>query len=140
MVVLGGGVFGCLIAGTHFFQLYGCIESIVSVSLPEELLSVLQIEPFGFPLALTVGTIRAGMQGAFIGVEATPGETVENILFRSGDIAALVGVFDTKNKVALVLTGKKIVIQYCPYPSEVKATGGAWREPEPDFLTHRAQR
>jgi len=110
MIVLRGGILGCLVVGTHFFELFGCIEGVVSMTLLYQLLSILLIESFRLALTLAIGSIGAGVQGALVGVESAPGEAVEDILFGPGYIAALVGVFDTEDKVAMVLAGEKIVI------------------------------
>jgi len=110
VVVLGGGVFGRLVVGTHFFELFGCIEGVIGVSLLYELLSVLLIESFRLALALAIGAIGAGMEGALVGVESAPGEAVEDIFFGPGYVAALVGVFNTEDKVAMVLACEKIVV------------------------------
>jgi len=110
MVVLGGGVLGCLVAGTHFFELLGGIECIIGMSLVHQLLSVLVIESFRLALALAIGAIAAGTKGAFVGVEAAPGETIEDIFLGSGYVAALVGVFNTEDEIATVLACEKVVI------------------------------
>ena len=85
---------------TFGFQLFGGIEGVGGGTLLDELLCVLLIKSFGFALALAIGAVGAGVKGAFIGVEAAPGEAVENIFFCSYDITALVSVFDAENKVA----------------------------------------
>jgi len=110
VAVLGGGVLGCLVVRTHFFELFGSIEGIIGVSLLYQLLGILQIESFRLALTLAIGAIGAGVQGALVGVESAPGEAVEDILFGPGYIAALVGVFNTEDKVAMVLACEKIVI------------------------------
>jgi hypothetical protein len=110
MVVLRGGVLSRLVAAAHFFQLLGCVECIVGVPLLNELVSVLAIEPFGLAFALAIRSKGAGMKGALIGVKAAPGEAIEYIRFGPGYVAALVSVFDAKDKVAVVLACKKIIV------------------------------
>jgi hypothetical protein len=140
VVVLGGGIFSSPVVGAHFLQFFRSVESIIGMALADQLLSILLIESFRLALALTIGAIGAGKKRTFVGVESAPGEAIEDIFFCAGYIAGLVGVFDTKDEIALVLAGEKIVVKDCPYSSQVKASGGAGGKPKPDFFAHRAQR
>jgi hypothetical protein len=140
MVILRRRVLGRLVPGTHFLKLFGGVEGVVSMSLPDQLFGISDIDSFRLPLTLAIGAIGAGMRWAFIGVESAPGEAVKDIFFGAGHITALVCVFDTEDKIALVLAREKVVVKYCPNASQVKPACGAWSKPKPDFLTHRPQR
>jgi hypothetical protein len=117
MVVLRGRILRRLIFCPHFFQLFRGIECIVRIPLFYQLGSIFFIKSLGFALALPVGTIGARTFGALVGLQSTPLQTVEDIFFRAGNIAALVGIFDTKDKISAMLTGKQIVIQDGAYAS-----------------------
>jgi len=119
VVVLGGGVFGRFVLGPHFLQLLGCVEGVVGVTLINQLFGILGVKAFCLALALAIGAIGAGVEGTFVWGERAPGKAVEDIFFGSGYIAALVGVFDAEDEVALVLAGVEVIIEYGSDASEV---------------------
>jgi hypothetical protein len=61
-------------------------------------------------------------------------------LFRAGHIAALVGVFDPEDEVAVVTTGIEVVVKDGSDAAQVKTSGGAGRKTETNFSGHRLQR
>jgi len=75
--------------------------------------------------------------GAFIGLEAAPLEAVDDIFFRPWNKTGLVGIFDPKDEFTAVLAGEQIVVEYGPYATEVKATGGAGGKSQPYFFAHK---
>lgn len=95
---------------------------------------ILAVESLGFPFTLAIGAIFTGMEGTFVGLESTPGKAVQDILLRSLYIAALVGVFDTEDKVAFMLAGEKIIVENRSDASQVQPPCGAWCESKPDFF------
>jgi hypothetical protein len=78
--------------------------------------------------------------GAFVGLEAAPFETVDDIFFCPGHEAGLVGIFDPKDELAAMLAGEQVVVEYGPYTAEVKAPGGAGGKSQPYFFAHRPRR
>jgi hypothetical protein len=80
------------------------------MSLLYQLLGVPLIDSIGLALTLPIRAETARVKGALVGIEPAPGEAIENILFGTRYIAALVGVFDTEDKLALVLSGEKIIV------------------------------
>src|SRR5205085_64976 len=108
MIVLGGWILICFEIMSHPVQLFRRIERVISVSVANQFFCVVAIVILSF--ALPVRSVVAAVQGAFIGFETCPLQAIENIFFSTGDITALIGVFDAENKIALVLFCKQIVI------------------------------
>jgi len=66
--------------------------------------------------------------GAFIPIEAQPAKAVEDRLERGFDIALLVGVVDTKNKLAPLPSCKEPIEQRGANAADVQKTGGTGSE------------
>ena len=128
VVVLRGGVLRAFVFFAHGVELFGGIEGVVGVAFFDELFCVFVVDAEGFAFALAVGAVGAALVGAFVGFEAGPLEGVEDVLFGSGDVAALVGVFDAEDEGAAVAAGIEIVIEDGADAAEVKAAGGAGGE------------
>ena len=62
-------------------------------------------------LGLAIGAVRTTHVGAFVPVQTEPAQRLENVLLGFCGTAGLVGVFDTQDKLAAVLTGKAQVEQ-----------------------------
>jgi hypothetical protein len=110
------------------------------MSFLQQLVRVFLINAEGLSFALPVRPVGPFFVGAFIGVQAAPFQTVENILFGPFDIAALVRIFDAQDKIPSCLSGKQVVVKNRPDASQVEPSRGAGGKADPDFFTHRAQR
>jgi hypothetical protein len=105
-----------------------------------ELGGIFGIDALGFAFTLSVRAMGSGMKRTLVRLESAPGETVQDILFCARYIAALVGVFDAEDKVALMLPGKQVIVENGSDASQVQPAGGARCESKPDFFAHRGQR
>ena len=90
-------------------QFFGRVEGYVGLAFLQQLVDVLLVD--GTSLALPVGTVVATKADTLVELDAQPLERLDDILLGSRHEAVGVGVFDTENKVALVLAGEEIVIQ-----------------------------
>ena len=140
VVVLRGRVVGRFMFFAHLFELFGGIEGVVGVAVPDELGGIFFIDAEGLAFALAVGAEGAALERAFVGFQATPGEAVVDVLFRARDVTALVGVFDAEDEFSAMLAGEEIVIENGPDAAQVQASGWAGGESQSDFLAHRRQR
>ena len=106
MIILRGGIPGRFIVSAHFLQLFGGVEGIIGVAFLYELGGIFGVDALGFAFTLPIGGMRPGVERTFVGLESAPGETVQDVLFCAGYVAALVGIFNAKDKVAFMLVGK----------------------------------
>jgi hypothetical protein len=60
---------------------------------------------------LAVGTKLPANIGTFIIFKSKPAQTIKDLLFRAGDGALQVGIFDAENKLSARFFGEQIVIQ-----------------------------
>ena len=108
LVILPGAA-----GGFHFgfalFDLFLGAEAVIGVAGLNELLGVGEIG--GFALGLDIGADRAADVGAFVPVQATGAEGVVNNLGGAFDVALLVGILNTQDKLAVVLLGEQIGIE-----------------------------
>src|SRR5690606_31331724 len=86
------------------FQLLGGIKSVVSVPIGNQLFGIVSIVRFAFTLA--IGAVISTMHGAFIGLDATPLETVLDVILCSGYETGLIGILNPKHECAAILAGK----------------------------------
>jgi hypothetical protein len=108
MVVLRRGVVGGFVSFAHGFELFGGVEGVIGMAGFDELLGVFGVD--GFPFALAIGAVGAGLFGGFVGLQAGPFEAVEDISFGAGDKPALIRIFDAEDEVAAMFAGEKIVV------------------------------
>ncbi len=89
-------------------ELLGGIESDICLTCVEKHFHVLAVDIA--TLALLVGAVRAAFAHAFVYFNTEPCERLIDIIFGSRHKTLGVGVFYSKNHLAAMLTGKKIVI------------------------------
>ena len=105
-------------------QFFGCVKSVISMSLANQTLCILTVN--GFALALAVRCIMSASNGAFIGGKSAPLKAFQYVFFSAFYITALIGIFNTKNKISFMFFGEKIIEQHSTHTTQVKATGRAW--------------
>ena len=100
------------------------VEGDVGLSSIEQQFDILLIDVAAF--ALSVGAVFSAEADTFVKLYAEPSERLEDIVFRAGNEAVGVGVFDAEHEVAAVLACKEIVIEGCADTSDVQRSGGGW--------------
>ena len=110
MVVLRRRILCRFIFAAHFLQFFRRVERIISMSFLHQLVRIIFIESLCLPFALPVGAIGAGTVRSFVGFQSAPLKTLEDIFFRTRNIAGLVRIFDTKDKVSAMLAGEQVII------------------------------
>ncbi len=98
-------------------QLFRRVEGIVGLSGVEQLPDVFLV--YITALALPVGTAVATEADTFIEFYSEPFEALQNIFLGPRNKTMGVGILNTENKFASMLTGKQIVIKGCPYTTNV---------------------
>src|ERR1700738_2491440 len=93
VIILGRRIFRSLIMLPHFFQLFRSVKSIIGKPIFHQLLRILPVHWFSFTLA--IWTIISSMHWTFVGDDTAPLKTIENIFLCSGNIATLIGVFNS---------------------------------------------
>src|ERR1700730_12811556 len=104
MIILRRRVICSFETGTHRFQIFRGIKSIISMTIFYQLFSILAIN--GFALTLTIWAILSANMRAFIRVQSTPFQTLNNIFFRTLNITALVGIFNAQDEITFMLPGE----------------------------------
>lgn len=107
------------------------VEGDVGLSSVEQQFDILLIDVAAF--ALSVGAVFSAEADTFVKLYAEPSERLEDIVFRAGNEAVGVGVFDAEHEVAAVLACKEIVIEGCADTSDVQRSGGAGCEAHSHF-------
>jgi hypothetical protein len=64
------------------------------------------IKPLGLSFALPVRAISSRKLRALVGLQSTPFQGVQDVFLCSGNIAALIRVFDTEDKVTAMPAGE----------------------------------
>ena len=90
-------------------ELLGGVEGNVGLVGIKQLLDILLVDVA--TLALAVGTLVATEGHALVELDAEPAERLDDVLLGAGHEAVAVGVFNTEDEVAAMLTGKEIVVQ-----------------------------
>ena len=98
-------------------QLFRRVEGIVGLSGVEQLPDVFLV--YITALALPVGTTVSTEADTFIEFYSEPFEALQNIFLGPRNKTMGVGILNTENKFASMLTGKQIVIKGCPYTTNV---------------------
>jgi hypothetical protein len=73
---------------------------------------------------------------AFVPIEAEPSQTFVNCRRCFFDLARFIGVFDSENEFAAVMSGKKPVEKRGPRPADVEITGRRRSETDANFGIH----
>lgn len=107
------------------------VEGDVGLSSIEQQFDIFLIDVAAF--ALSVGAVFSAEADTFVKLYAEPSERLEDIVFRAGNEAVGVGVFDAEHEVAAVLACKEIVIEGCADTSDVQRSGGAGCEAHSHF-------
>jgi hypothetical protein len=68
--------------------------------------------------------VRATDIGTFVPFQAEPAQCAQNVFFRLVGAASLIGIFDSQNKLATVLSGKAQIEQGHESCANVRVTGG----------------
>src|SRR5688572_6066627 len=93
----------------HLIQFFSSVECIISKTFLYKTFGILSVHVLSF--TLPVRSIFPRMLCAFIWYKSTPFQCIKNIFFSTGHKPALVCVFYSKNKIALVFFCKQIIIQ-----------------------------
>src|SRR5690625_773520 len=119
---------------SHCFQLFRRIESIISISLRYQLFCILPIQ--FLPFALPVWPVSSALFYTFIRFQTAPSQAVYKVLLCSFYVSLSICIFNTQNKVALMLAGKEIIVQYGAYSSEVQPPCWAGGKTNSYFFIH----
>ena len=102
------------------------IKSIVGLAGIQEHLHIFLVDLA--TLRLTIGAIIATKGDTFVKLDAEPLERLEDVLLGTRDEALAVGVLNTEQELAAVLTSKKIIIQTGADTANVKRARRRWRK------------
>ena len=130
VAVVAGGLLGLLLGLADAVESFGGAGAAVGVAGGEQLRGGGLVA--GQSLGLAVGGVRPADVGAFVPVEAEPAEALHDAVFRTGDGALLVGVFDAEDECAAVMAGEEPVEEGGAEAADVKLAGGAGAESDAD--------
>ena len=102
------------------------IKSIVGLAGIEQHLHIFLIDVAA--LRLTIGTMVATKGDTFVKLDAEPLERLEDVLLGTRYKTLAVGVLNTEQELAAVLTSKKIIIQTGADTADVKRARRRWRK------------
>ena len=112
-------------------KLLGSVEGDVGLVVGKKLLYVFLVD--GTALALAVRTMFATEAYALVELDAEPAERLYNVVFGSRNETVGVGVLNTENEIAAMLTREEIVIQCCTHTTDVQGSRRTWCEAHPHF-------
>ena len=107
-VVLPVGIPCGLGAFAYQLQVFRGVKRVVCVAVGDQLIGVLAVH--GFALGLAVRSMGPAHALAFVGRNAAPSQSLQNVLLRTRDKAGLVRVFNAQQEFAAVLLGKQVVV------------------------------
>jgi hypothetical protein len=101
----------------HLLKLRLHVEGVIGAPYVDQLLRVLPIQVG--PLGLAIWRARTAHLGALVIVQSHPGEGLSNVVFSPWFVSGLIRVLDPQDEVALVLSGKKVVVKGGPQSTNV---------------------
>ena len=90
-------------------QFIRCIESNVGFTCFEKFIHVFAVYLLAFTLAIR--TMRSTKTHPLVKLDTQPSERFDDILFSTRNKALRVGIFNSKNEIATMLTSEEIVIE-----------------------------
>ena len=111
------------------FQFLRCIKSDICFTSLEQLINILLIN--GTSFALTIWAILSAKGHSLVEFDAQPLERLYDIFLGSRHKTVGVGVFNTENKIALVLAGKQVVKKCGTDAANVQWSGRTWCKTHP---------
>ena len=124
MIVLRGRIVIRLERLSHLFKFFGCIKSVISMTISDQFFRILLVDALLFAFALAVGAVGTGIGGTFIRFKSDPFEAIRDIFFCTGYIAALVRIFYTEYEGSTMFFCKKIVVENSADTSEMRPPVG----------------
>ena len=88
------------------------------------------------PLGLEIRAVVSALFRSFVPIDPQPAQCAEDGFNGAGDVAALVGVLDTDDETAAVVTGKQPVEQGGADIANVGEAGGRRGVADPDGVGH----
>ena len=93
----------------HSVQLFRGVEGDVCLVVCEQLVYVFTVHWFAFTLAVrAVSSVFAA--NSFVRANATPGQSLNDVLLSTRHKSCLIRVFDTQQEIAAVLLGEQVVV------------------------------
>ncbi len=117
--------------GAFGLKLGGCVECYVCLACVEKHFYVFAVYVAAF--ALLVWSVRAAFAHAFVDAYSEPRKSLVDIVFGSRNETLGVGIFDSENHLAAMLTGEKIVVKRCADTAYVKRASGRGGEAHAHF-------
>ena len=124
-VIMRKFIVGCLLV-THFFQPFGCAETIVSVALLNQLFGNLLVDLFSF--SLPVWTVRPADVRTFIPFNTQPVKSVDDLLLSGRNVAGPIRIFDTQNELTACFFRDQVIIKSRPGSTQMQSPGRGWRK------------
>ena len=111
-------------------QFLRSVEGDVCLAGFEQLVDILLID--GATFALAIRPVLAAKRHALVELDVQPLERFKDVLLGSRHETVRVGVLNSENKIALMLTGKQVIIQCGANAANVQCPSGTWCETHPN--------
>ena len=108
-------------------------EAVICLALVDQLFGVFHVNTCCDTFALHIGADTAVLVGTLVGDQSGLFECAVDDLHCAFDLAYLVCIFDTKDKIAAFMFGDQIGIKCCAQVSDVHASGGTGGVSGSDF-------